>query len=98
MRAVRAAVGGRWRLEGLKEFLERDLAATADGGAGWWRVTLPWLCDVALRMPSLFARPLPLLLRGRPGSVPLSEEQCACLLAHAFFCSLPHRRLGLGLP
>jgi hypothetical protein len=91
MREVRAAVGGRWRLEGLKEFLETDLAGGGDGGAGWWGTTLPWLCDIALRLPALFARPLPLLLRGRPGTVALSEEQCACLLAHAFFCSLPHR-------
>ena len=91
MREVRAAVGGRWRLEGLKEFLETDLLEAEDGGAGWWSTTLPWLCDIALRLPALFARPLPLLLRGRPGTVALSEEQCACLLAHAFFCSLPHR-------
>ena len=91
MREVRAAVGGRWRLEGLKEFLETDLVEAEDGGVGWWSTTLPWLCDIALRLPALFARPLPLLLRGRPGTVALSEEQCACLLAHAFFCSLPHR-------
>ncbi|EYB96495.1 hypothetical protein Y032_0150g2783 [Ancylostoma ceylanicum] len=36
------------------------------------------------------SKPIPLLLANRPGSVTLSQEQCACLLAHGFFCTYPH--------
>ncbi|VDM64374.1 unnamed protein product [Angiostrongylus costaricensis] len=38
-------------------------------------------------------QPVPLLRANRYGSVTLSQEQCACLLAHAFFCTyLPFGR------
>ncbi|RVE66186.1 hypothetical protein OJAV_G00124230 [Oryzias javanicus] len=34
---------------------------------------------------------IPLLQRGRPASITLSQVQIACLLANAFFCTFPHR-------
>ena len=77
--------------------LQKEGASAASGRHGepfghvFVSTARPRLCDLALRLPSLFREPLPLLLRGRPGAVALSEEQCGCLLLHAFFCSMPHR-------
>ena len=42
----------------------------------------------------LSARPLTslaLLLKGRANAVELTQEQCACLMVHCFFCSMPFR-------
>ena len=89
MKKVRKAVGGRWRYDALREFLRLELSDAER--ETWFGATLPYICDLALRLPRLCAAPLPLLLRGRPGTARLSEEQCACLLAHAFFCTLPGR-------
>lgn len=89
MKKVRKAVGGRWRFDAFREFIKLELSDAER--KTWFGVTLPHICDLALRLPRLCATPLPLLLRGRPGTARLSEEQCACLLAHAFFCTLPSR-------
>ncbi|KHJ76834.1 poly glycohydrolase, partial [Oesophagostomum dentatum] len=37
-------------------------------------------------------QPIPLLTANRPASVTLSQEQCACLLAHAFYCTFRRER------
>ena len=51
---------------------------------------LPYIQTVALRLPELFpSGSLPLLTQYTTGTLSLSREQCACLLAHAFFGTLP---------
>eukprot|EP01113_Clastostelium_recurvatum_P009747 TRINITY_DN14739_c0_g1_i1.p1 TRINITY_DN14739_c0_g1~~TRINITY_DN14739_c0_g1_i1.p1 ORF type:complete len:450 (-),score=86.65 TRINITY_DN14739_c0_g1_i1:20-1369(-) len=54
--------------------------------ASFWTHAVPFMIEVALDMPSLFASiEVPLLLKGRDTSVTLTRRQCACLLSHSFF-------------
>ncbi|XP_017287356.1 poly(ADP-ribose) glycohydrolase [Kryptolebias marmoratus] len=52
---------------------------------------LPALVDLALNAPRLCTMPIPLLKSGMNHSLTLSQEQIACLLANAFFCTFPRR-------
>ncbi|XP_077101843.1 poly(ADP-ribose) glycohydrolase-like [Siphateles boraxobius] len=52
---------------------------------------LPAMAQLALRAPSLFTQPIPLLSAQRCGSITLSQEQVSSLLANAFFCTFPRR-------
>uniref|UniRef100_A0AAY3ZX26 poly(ADP-ribose) glycohydrolase n=1 Tax=Denticeps clupeoides TaxID=299321 RepID=A0AAY3ZX26_9TELE len=52
---------------------------------------LPDMAQLALRAPELLAQPIPLLKADRNHSVTFSQEQIACLLANAFFCTFPRR-------
>ena len=89
LRAIQKAVGGRWTFEALHEFLEHE--CSADERHRFFDATLPHMCRLALALPRLCPHPLPLLLKGRAERVSLHPDQCAALLAHAFFCSMPFR-------
>ena len=68
---------------------------------------LPAMVRLALNLPNLVTTPLPLLTKLENQSsaldadvgdsriqvrrVTLSQQQCACLLANAFFCTFPRR-------
>ncbi|XP_072247030.1 poly(ADP-ribose) glycohydrolase [Leuresthes tenuis] len=52
---------------------------------------LPAMVDLALSAPDLCTKPIPLLKSQRNHSLTLSQEQIACLLANAFFCTFPRR-------
>lgn len=91
---IRKALGGGWTFRAFHEFLNSDL--DAGSRAAFFTTTLPHMCALALRLPALFKQPLPLLLKGRASTVELSHEQCACLMVHAFFCSMPFRSEGTG--
>lgn len=52
---------------------------------------LPKMIALALRMPELIKAPIPLLKKGMNHSISLTQEQAACLLANAFFCTFPGR-------
>ncbi|XP_077405960.1 poly(ADP-ribose) glycohydrolase isoform X2 [Vanacampus margaritifer] len=52
---------------------------------------LPKLVQLALRASELCTKPIPLLKRGTSHSISMSQEQVACLLANAFFCTFPRR-------
>ena len=92
LRAIRRALGGHWRFEALQEFIETDLSEGER--VHFFGTTLPHMCRQALALPALCPHPLPLLLKGRAGRVALSAEQCASLLCHCFFCSMPFRADG----
>ncbi|KAJ0015677.1 hypothetical protein NQD34_013966 [Periophthalmus magnuspinnatus] len=49
------------------------------------------MVQLALRAPRVITKPLPLLKRGMTHSISLSQEQIACLLSNAFFCTFPRR-------
>ncbi|XP_067879097.1 poly(ADP-ribose) glycohydrolase-like isoform X2 [Heterodontus francisci] len=55
------------------------------------RQLLPEMAKLALRLPDLCSKPIPLLKRGKSQAITMSQEQIACLLANAFFCTFPHR-------
>ncbi|XP_063744937.1 poly(ADP-ribose) glycohydrolase isoform X2 [Eleginops maclovinus] len=51
----------------------------------------PKIAALALRLPVLVKKAIPLLKRGHTAAITLSQTQIACLLANAFFCTYPHR-------
>ncbi|XP_034049721.1 poly(ADP-ribose) glycohydrolase-like isoform X2 [Thalassophryne amazonica] len=52
---------------------------------------LPDMVQLALRASELCTKPIPLLKVGMNHSITMSQEQVACLLANAFFCTFPRR-------
>ncbi|XP_067876663.1 poly(ADP-ribose) glycohydrolase [Heterodontus francisci] len=52
---------------------------------------LPEMAELALRLPTLCTQPIPLLKQKMNHSITMSQEQIACLLANAFFCTFPRR-------
>ncbi|XP_022046652.2 LOW QUALITY PROTEIN: poly(ADP-ribose) glycohydrolase [Acanthochromis polyacanthus] len=52
---------------------------------------LPDMVQLALRASELCTKPIPLLKKGTNHSITMSQEQVACLLANAFFCTFPRR-------
>ncbi|XP_063814913.1 poly(ADP-ribose) glycohydrolase isoform X3 [Pseudophryne corroboree] len=52
---------------------------------------LPDMVSLALRLPNLCTKPIPLLKKRMNHSVTMSQEQISCLLANAFFCTFPRR-------
>lgn len=56
-----------------------------------FEVILPAMVDLALSAPRLCTMPIPLLKSRINHSLTLSQEQIACLLANAFFCTFPRR-------
>ncbi|XP_072293144.1 poly(ADP-ribose) glycohydrolase [Eucyclogobius newberryi] len=56
-----------------------------------FEVVLPAMVELALSAPRLCTMPIPLLKSRMNHSLTLSQEQIACLLANAFFCTFPRR-------
>ncbi|GJJ69885.1 poly(ADP-ribose) glycohydrolase [Entomortierella parvispora] len=54
-------------------------------------VVLPKMQALALRLPELVKKPIPFLDQQVDSAVTLRQEQIACLLANAFFCTFPQR-------
>ena len=96
-RARRLARGGQsWSFSGLRELIE--VRMSEDERGSFFGTTLPALCRLALALPRLARRPIPLLLAGRARRVCLDPELCASLLAHAFFCTMPGRNFDVASP
>ena len=55
------------------------------------RDLLPKMIKLALDLPNKICQPIPILKQGVSHSISLSQEQCACILANAFFCTFPNR-------
>ncbi|VDM71396.1 unnamed protein product, partial [Strongylus vulgaris] len=55
------------------------------------------IAKLAVNAKFIITAPIPLLTANRPGSVTLSQEQCACLLAHAFYCTFRRERHTFNL-
>ena len=58
--------------------------------------TLPKIAELAVNLPSLCTQPIPLLRKQSAASVSMSQQQAACLLANAFFCTFPSRNTSSG--
>ncbi|KAG5855466.1 hypothetical protein ANANG_G00049340 [Anguilla anguilla] len=52
---------------------------------------LPAMAQLALSATKLCTQPIPLLKQKMNHSITMSQEQVACLLANAFFCTFPRR-------
>ncbi|ESN94977.1 hypothetical protein HELRODRAFT_193682 [Helobdella robusta] len=53
---------------------------------------LTFIAELALKLPELFQKPLPRLVKGQEMTLTLTQLQAACLLAHAFFCTLHYKK------
>ncbi|XP_043912451.1 poly(ADP-ribose) glycohydrolase isoform X2 [Protopterus annectens] len=52
---------------------------------------LPKMVELALKLPHVCTHPIPLLKQNMNHSITMSQQQIACLLANAFFCTFPRR-------
>lgn len=82
---------GRWDFGVWRHFVEHRLSESE--AEHLLSDTLPLLARLALRLPELVRKPLPLLRQNCNHSVSLSQQQVACLLANAFFCTFPRRNV-----
>ena len=58
--------------------------------------TLPKMAELAVNLPSICTRPIPLLRKQKGTSITMSQQQAASLLANAFFCTFPSRNANCG--
>jgi len=47
------------------------------------------IAKLAIEIPDICTRPIPILRNGFDSSITMSQNQAACLLANAFFCTFP---------
>ncbi|CAC5366747.1 PARG [Mytilus coruscus] len=80
---------GKWNFETLKCLFTEDL--TQSERNHFFGEVLPKIAKLALNLPHLCTQPIPLLKKGKTRSITLSQQQIACLLANAFFCTYPRR-------
>jgi len=58
--------------------------------------TLPKIAELAVSLPHTCTRPIPLLRKQKAAGITMSQQQAACLLANAFFCTFPSRNTNYG--
>ncbi|CAM9677630.1 unnamed protein product [Lampetra planeri] len=76
----------QWNFDCLHTFFKKERNA-----AELLSTVVPRMARLALRLPILCTMPLPLLRRDTGLMLTISQEQAACLLANAFFCTFPRR-------
>ncbi|CAM4728952.1 unnamed protein product [Leuciscus chuanchicus] len=54
-------------------------------------LVIPKMVKLALDLPALIKRPIPLLRQQQTQAITMTQQQICCLLANAFFCTFPHR-------
>ncbi|KAL3982892.1 Poly (ADP-ribose) glycohydrolase (PARG) family protein [Acanthocheilonema viteae] len=77
--------------DALEQFFEAVLNETLR--MEYLTAVVPFMAKLALQSPNLITQPIPILRRGSSGSVTISQQQTASLLAHAFFCTFPSRNI-----
>lgn len=81
---------GKWNFTALYEFFNK--CATMSEIKNFFTFILPKMQILALKLKMLFEdSSIPLLSPQKQQTVLLSQEQIACLLANAFFCTFPKR-------
>ncbi|XP_006819631.1 poly(ADP-ribose) glycohydrolase-like [Saccoglossus kowalevskii] len=79
----------RWDFRGLHGYFTEVIDATE--AIHFFNKTLPDLVRLALQLPNICTQALPLLKKQENMSITMSQQQIACLLANAFFCTFPRR-------
>ncbi|XP_059213330.1 poly(ADP-ribose) glycohydrolase [Centropristis striata] len=77
---------GQWSFDALSYFVK-----IVPKEENYFSKLFPKMAALALRLPELIKKAVPLLQRGHAASITLSQTQISCLLANAFFCTFPHR-------
>ncbi|GAB6028370.1 hypothetical protein CHUAL_002538 [Chamberlinius hualienensis] len=78
-----------WNMKGLHHLFEKELSELEKDR--FFDKILPGIIDLALKLPKLCTRPIPLLKQDMNHTIFLSQMQAACLLANAFLCTFPLR-------
>ncbi|XP_077999725.1 poly(ADP-ribose) glycohydrolase-like [Glandiceps talaboti] len=79
----------KWDFRGLHCFFTEILDARET--MHFFKTTLPAMIRLALQLPNICTKAPPLLKKQQTMSITLSQQQIACLLANAFFCTFPRR-------
>ncbi|CAF1080582.1 unnamed protein product, partial [Brachionus calyciflorus] len=69
----------------------RNLKTLFECDAELLKNLIPKIIDLALDLPNRIKKNIPFLKQGSTSSISLSDDQCASLLANAFFCTFPNR-------
>ncbi|XP_033951956.1 poly(ADP-ribose) glycohydrolase [Pseudochaenichthys georgianus] len=80
---------GQWSFDALSSLVKAD-----PNGSNYSPKLFQKIAELALRLPELVKKAVPLLKRGHPAAITLSQTQIACLLANAFFCTYPRRNFS----
>lgn len=84
-----ASQAKKWDFTALELYCTKVLEC--DAAEHLFGSLLPDMVQLALRGSELCTKPIPLLKKGMNHSITMSQEQVACLLANAFFCTFPQR-------
>ncbi|KAM8744088.1 poly(ADP-ribose) glycohydrolase [Acanthopagrus schlegelii] len=76
----------QWSFDALSSFVK-----CIPKEENYFPALFPKIAKLALQLPDYVGKAIPMLQRGRPASITLSQVQISCLLANAFFCTFPHR-------
>lgn len=79
---------GVWKFHALHQLFEKMEESKREE---FFEKQLPSMIKLALRLPYICTLPIPLLKKNTNRSITFSQEQVACLLANAFFCTFPRR-------
>ena len=79
----------RWNFDGLKYFLDEYIED--EECSAFFSQMLPKLTTLALQLPQLITKPMPLLQKCQNDKITLSQQQISSILANAFFCTFPKR-------
>ncbi|XP_060861431.1 poly(ADP-ribose) glycohydrolase [Metopolophium dirhodum] len=82
----------KWRFYLLHSFFDECL--NEEETEEFFNNLLPKIINLALQLPTLVTKPIPLLKQTHNHSISLSQMQIACLLANAFLCTFPHRNVS----
>ncbi len=52
---------------------------------------IPKMAKLAINLPKKICKPIPILKQGTTHAISMTQEQCASILANAFFCTFPMR-------
>lgn len=78
-----------WNFDIMHSFFNEIL--TEDQSRNILSVLIPKMIRLALDLPNKICKAIPILKQGTAHSLTFSQEQCACILANAFFCTFPSR-------
>ncbi|XP_049270838.1 poly(ADP-ribose) glycohydrolase isoform X1 [Rhipicephalus sanguineus] len=89
IRQYNGRVSAIWNFKCLHKFFNEELDSSES--ESFFKVLLPKIVALALRLPALITQPIPLLKCGEDQLLSMSQLQVGCLLANAFFCTFPRR-------
>ncbi|XP_012936385.1 poly(ADP-ribose) glycohydrolase [Aplysia californica] len=78
----------KWDFENFHSYFKK---CSPNERTDFFNTVLPKMQRLALQLPSLCTQPLPMLKRNQNRKLVISQQQAACLLANAFFCTFPGR-------